>query len=466
MRRRDAGVKGLKQLGFVIDFNGLNRPDMIASIVSRLKQQHIVIAAITAMTLKGSGALLTIAIFTLAARTMPPDDFGKLAIWFNAMGFLGIAAVFGQETLIARSWGQYQGQDQPEIAHAAYRFGWQRTLISGAIFSVIVLLVAPLLPLNISIATAVAAAAFLFAQTLLHFFSHATRVIVGLVISETNRELTWRLVLLATVIWAVLHNGLTPAAFMGAGAFGMSMSIAIELWALGRKLKAETPENAVVGLPAHRQNWSARGRDMWLSAIVEAASLYVDVLLIGYFASPSEAGSYFVAARIANVFLMINGGLNTYTFAHSARLYFSGQTGKLQEICKTVAGAAAALGLPLLLIIFMFGPQILSLFGARYMPAFTSLMILATASYGVSLCGSASVIVLTSGHERLYSRVILVATLGRLALTSFLAFRYGALGAAIGWASISVPLAMGLAYAARKLCGVDTSVLSFLTKTR
>ena len=73
---------------------------------------------------------------------------------------------------------------------------------------------------------------------------------------------------------------------------------------------------------------------------------------------------------------------------------------------------------------------------------------------------------LTTGHEALYARVITVATATRLLLTAVLAARYGAIGAACGFALINVPLAIGLAAICRSVRGVDPSIVGVFARWR
>lgn len=435
----------------------------LKTVLDRVMRQRTALAAFVAMSIKGVGALLTLAIFTLAARAMSADAFGELAVWFNAMSFLAVAAVFGQDTLIARHWGEYNGRGEADHARGAYRFGWRTTIVSGVIFVIGVLVVAPFLNVAATPATLLAGVAYLFAQTLLHYSSHSSRVVIGFLVSETGREIIWRVTLLAVVVQATFGNGLTPAQFFVAGAAGMALSLLFQSRAIWRKLSRE-PIRAV--RQDDRGEWLKRGRDMWLSAIVEAASQYADVILIGYFASPAIAGDYFVAARIANIFLMVQTGLNTYSFTHSANLYFSGQKQKLQDILRALVSVAAALVAPVLLLIYVFGEQILMIFGQRYASVYPTLVVLATACFIMSLSGSASVILLTTGHEKLYSRVITAATLARMTLTAILAMTYGAFGAACGWAIVNAPLFIGLALICRRVCGVDPSIVSLFTRAR
>ncbi len=115
---------------------------------------------------------------------------------------------------------------------------------------------------------------------------------------------------------------------------------------------------------------------------------------------------------------------------------------------------------PLLLLIYAFGAPLLTIFGGSYASVYPTLVVLSTACFTMSLGGSASVILLTTGHERLYSRVITAATLGRVAFTAVLAWRFGAFGAACGWALVNAPLFLALSVICKRATGVDTSILS------
>lgn len=435
----------------------------VKALVLWLGSHRTAVAAVFAMGIKASGALLTLTIFTLAARAMSADEFGRLAIWFNALSFLAVAAVFGQDTLISRSFGEYAGRGDYAQAWGAYRFGWRMTLLSVAVFGVALLIAAPFVYPDIARSALLAGAFFLLAQTLLHYSSHSSRVAVNFVVSETGREIYWRILLLVVVIWAVLHQGITPTEFFLAAGVGQILSLAVQLFYMRRSYNA----HPVARLREdERRSWYARGLSMWQSAMVEAASMYFDVMLIGYFASPAVAGDYFVAARIANIFMMVLTGLNTYSFSHSASLYFSGQIEKLQGILRSLVVVGTTLVAPCLLLIYVFGAQILTIFGERYASVYPTLVVLATACFIMSTCGSASVILLTTGHEKLYSRIITTATAGRIALTAILAANFGSFGAACGWALVNAPLFMILAATCYRSCGVDPSILSVLPYVR
>jgi O-antigen/teichoic acid export membrane protein len=433
------------------------------ALMSRVASHRSALGAVVAMGIKAAGALLTLVVFTLAARAMSADEFGRLAIYFNAMSFLAIAAVFGQDTLIARSFGEYAGKNDYAQAWGAYRYGWALTIASAVVFCGAMLLLAPVLFPNMARSALLAGAFFLLTQTLLHYSCHATRTIVGFLASEYSREIIWRTLLLVVVIWAILHQGLSVAEFFVAAGVGQLLSLAETLRQTRRSWKAHPVERVS---QAERGQWWSRGLSMWLSASVEGGSAYFDVMLIGFVASPSEAGDYFAAARIANVFIMVMSGLNTYSLTHSATLHFSGQTKKLQDIQRALVGVATAMLSPLLIGIYVFGHELLTIFGARFASVYPTLAILSTACFLMSACGSASVILLTTGNEKIYSRIITAATLSRFALTACLTYFFGSVGAACAFGLVNVPLFVLLCVTCKRAIGVDTSILSILAHWR
>lgn len=430
---------------------------LIKSLTARLQAHRSAVSAVLALGLKAGGALLTLAVFTLAARAMSPDEFGRLAIWFNAVSFLAVAACFGQDTLIARSFGEYSSKGDYAQAWGAYRYGWSMTVVSAIVFAAAMLFLAPFCFPQLARTALLGGAFFLLTQTLLHYSSHSTRVIVNFVVSEVSRELIWRIVLLVVVIWAVLHQDLTPAEFFFAAGVGQILSLLAAL----RFVRASYLEHPAGALDQRdRKHWLSRGLAMWQSATVEAGSAYFDVILIGFVASPADAGDYFAAARIANVFIMVLTGLNTYSMSHSASLHFSGQTQKLQDILRVLVSVSTAMLAPLLALIYIFGRDILMIFGERFAGVYPTLVVLATACFIMSACGSASVILLTTGHEKLYSRIITAATLGRFALTAILAHFYGSVGAASAFALVNAPLFIALSVICKRAIGADTSIVS------
>lgn len=421
-----------------------------------LRTRQAMAGAILALAIKGGGAVLMIVVFTIAARTMSAHAFGEIAVWFNALSCLAVAAVFGQENLIVRSWAEYANRRQFGLMAGAYRFGWMTSAAATLLACVALIIGAQFINKPLPLPALGAAVAFLAAQAMLHYSSHSCRTIHGFRVSEFNRELTWRLVLLL-VVALHLHGDLTLGTFFSAAALGMCLSIAIQSFAVYRIF----PKDVAAAKPLYAtKEWFERARSMCLSASVEAMGQYAEVILLGFLVAPTAAATYFIAARIANIFAMISSGLNTYTITQVGNLHFAGHTEGLQHVLRSVMFVVFVLVTPLFLLLIVGASPILSIFGPAYQAGYVPLIVLAAASFIVTLSGPASGILLMTGAEKLWSRIAILSLVLRVLLMLYLAPRYGAAGAAFGWAVVNAPVAILVSLLCRRRCRVDPSALS------
>jgi O-antigen/teichoic acid export membrane protein len=442
-------------------FDGKMR-SMPARLRSFIAAHQAMAGAVLALAIKGSGAVLMIVVFTLAARTMSAAAFGDIAVWFNVLSCLAVAAVFGQENLIVRSWAEYASDRRFGLMAGAYRFGWTTSAAATIVACGALVIGNRFVTAPLPLPAICAAMAFLAAQSMLHYSSHSCRTIHNFRVSEFNRELTWRLVLLL-VVALHLHGDLTLATFFGAAAAGMCVSIAFQTFATFKSFPAEV---AAAPREFARREWFARARSMCLSASVEAMGQYAEVILLGFLVAPAAAATYFIAARIANIFAMISSGLNTYTVTQVSTLHFAGETEGLQHVLRSVMTVVFALVTPLFILVIIAAAPILSIFGPAYGAGYVPLVALASASFIITLSGPSSGILMITGGEKLWSRIAILSLMLRILLMLYLAPRYGASGAAIGWAIVNAPVAIWVSQLCRNRCGVDPSVLSIFSRWR
>src|ERR1700722_19688334 len=429
---------------------------MPARLTSFVAAHQAMAGAVLALAIKGGGAVLMIVVFTLAARTVSTAAFGDIAIWFNVLSCLAVAAVFGQENLIVRSWGEYANDRRFGLMAGAYRFGWTTSATATMVGCAALIIGNRFVNVPLPLSALCAAIAFLAAQSMLHYSSHSCRTIHNFGVSEFKREFTWRLFLFLVVAF-YLHGDLTLTTFFGAAAGGMCASIAIQTIATFRRFPAEV---AAAPREVARREWFTRARSMCLSASVEAMGQYAEVILLGFLVAPAAAATYFIAARIANIFAMISSGLNTYTVTQVSTLHFSGETARLQHVLRSVMTVVFVLITPLFVLLIAGASPVLSIFGPAYQSGYVPLIVLASASFIVTLSGPASGILLMTGAEKLWSRIAILSLVLRVLLMLYLAPRYGAAGAAVGWAIVNAPVAIFVSLLCRKRCRVDPSALS------
>jgi O-antigen/teichoic acid export membrane protein len=433
--------------------------DRLAALVNK---QRIMAGAMLTLVIKASGAVLMIAVFTLAARSMSTAGFGEIAMWFNALSCLAVVSVFGQDMLIVRSWGEYGEQGRPDLMIGAYRFGWATATICAAIACGALLVANRLLSTPLSGLALASGCSFLTAQILQHYSSHSSRTIRGYLVSEPHRELTWRIVLII-VVALHLKGALTLETFFFAAAGGMTLSTVLQTAATLRNFPVKTKSVR----PAHlKRQWLGRAARMCLSASVDAMSQYAEVIILGFLATPSAAAGYFIAARVANIFPMLSSGLNTYTVTSASKLHFSGQVERLQHVMRSVMTVALLLATPIYIGLTLTAMPILSIFGPSYVADYPALIVLASASFIVTLSGPSAGLLLITGDDRLWSRIAILSLVLRIAIMSRLAPEYGAVGAAASWAIVNVPIAVAASFLCRQRCGVDPSALALLSHFR
>src|SRR5690606_25564157 len=91
-----------------------------------------------ALALKVAGACAAFVMFAATARTLDAEAFGRLGIWFNAMCFLAVVALCGQETLILKVWPTGSGT----CRRALVRFALRNTIAAALGLFLMALMVA------------------------------------------------------------------------------------------------------------------------------------------------------------------------------------------------------------------------------------------------------------------------------------------------------------------------------------
>lgn len=415
--------------------------------------------ALGAFAIKVAGSFLNIVMFTIAARATEPAEFGLFAMWFNAISFLAVIAMCGQETLIVRSWSEYVQQGRFDLARGAVGFGIAVCMTAAMLAAGCVVAVALVGGWRTPPGVITAAAFFLIAQTLAWFTANAARTIVGFPFGEGLRE-TWRIaVIVGTLALAIDGAHVTVASLFLLCVAGMGLLVLIQWIGVLRRLPHEVRTAAPTRDP---RAWAKRSVPMWAAALLDASSQYLDVILLGLLLSPAAAGGYFVAARLANVFAMIAGGMANYSASPIASMFFSGRRPELQRSLRAVSLTIAVLVAAGLLVIFAGGDVLLTIFGRSYADQHAILFVLSIGTAVAALGGPAMYVLLLTGHETLYSRVVVAGLIVRCVALAIFVPMYGAMAAAAAWTACLVATTIALNVVCRRLVGIDPSVMALL----
>jgi O-antigen/teichoic acid export membrane protein len=429
---------------------------MVKKIAQYFLNSHVLKGSAAAFVLKFSASILGFTMFALASRSMEPASFGSLAIIFNAMSFFSVVALCGQETLIVRSWNEYCGSGRPALARGVLTFGARVVLAAALLLAVTVASLWLLWDRTVSLHLVLAACAFLFMHSLMQFTGQFSRVAANVIIGETPREFLWRLfMVVAVIIYHAMDIDFGATEFLLTMAAAIFIAIALQICWVARSIpepvKRAEPE---YDIPV----WIPRSFKMWISALLDTTSQYLEVVIIGLILGPAAAGFYFVAIRITNVFAMITGGISVYAMSQISALFYSSAKIELQNMLRALAIISAILNGTALVAIILAGKLLLWAFGSVYVSAYPALIVLAIGASMGALVGPAAHVLLLTGHEGTYPRIMASVLFLRVVLIAALGPSLGLMGAAIAWSISTVILMLALIIACRRLVGLDPSL--------
>ncbi|BCJ32257.1 hypothetical protein Asera_63650 [Actinocatenispora sera] len=189
------------------------------------------------------------------------------------------------------------------------------------------------------------------------------------------------------------------------------------------------------------------------SAAIDAASMWVGVLLTAALAGQSEAGVFGAVGRYVLAGQLAMQGLRVAVAPQLSALLGAGRRADAAAVHRQTTSWVIVLSWPVYLLLAFFAPGFLRLFGSGFTAGAGALTVLAVAMLVNVGLGNVQTLLLMSGASRIH----LAAAAAGLAVTVgggiALIPRYGALGAALAWSGGIVVENVSAALAARRVVG-------------
>lgn len=421
------------------------------------------------MMLKAGSAVISFALFSLAAHAAGAVEFGRFSILFSVLSILSIVAASGQEMQVVRSWNEYLASGRPGLALGAVRYGWMVSTAGGLIvclgFWIVYSMDLPFFKDSIQGDnwTAIISMAFLAGNCLALYSSHVTRAVVSIKLADGHYEFTWRAfaVVFLSVSLFVGHP-VTSAEILAFFAFGLAFVVVTQAYVVAVRIKqqigAVTPRYDV-------RQWTARSVRLWLASIMEASNQHLDVFLIGLLLDPVSAGAYFVATRLANAFGLATSGLNTFGTRRVPGLYFARETAELKHALNMMAGMSLLVVVVGLTAVVIGGDYMLMIFGHTYADYYWVFLLLAIGTGLTAANGAAPAFLMLTGHEGCYVTIVTSSLALRVIGFFIIIPHFGILGAAAVSGTVMIGMALLTNYFCRSLTGMDPSILRFVAES-
>jgi O-antigen/teichoic acid export membrane protein len=187
------------------------------------------------------------------------------------------------------------------------------------------------------------------------------------------------------------------------------------------------------GRPAGWRSFWAFALPRAASAAIDASSMWTGVLLTGALSTRAEAGVFAAVGRYVLAGLLIMQGLRVAIAPQLSRLFAASSVDEAARVYRRTTGWIVLLSWPAYLLLAVFAPAFLSLFGPEFAAGATPMAVLAVAMLANVGVGLVQTVLLMSGNSRGH----LSATASGLAVSLtagvLLIPGSGALGAAIAW---------------------------------
>jgi O-antigen/teichoic acid export membrane protein len=338
--------------------------------------------------------------------------------------------------------------------------------------------------------TVAAVALFVFAPQLAHVFAHHSkdvgttgdlRILAAVLPAATITTVAVAGVRAWTARTSVLINSVVipvvrPVLFGMFVALGMTASLATLAWAAPIGVGAVIAVYALIArigneprYRAARHEPSARGgivSEFWtysvprtFGAIFQILITYLDVLFVGAFLSARQAGAYSISSRYIVYGTFALQAVSRAVAPQLARLLDDAKfRDSLNAVYRSSTWWTMSLSWPVLLVLAVFAPMFMSVFGPNYTIAVGSLTILALAMLANTGTGSCGVLLLMSGRTKLMLGLQAAGLAVNVGLNLWLIPHHGPfgglVGAALSWTATILLLAVSQVVAIRRSFGI------------
>lgn len=415
--------------------------------------------ALVAFAIHGARIAANFLVDLRLARWLPLSDFGWYSLCFSAALLIASVASLGLPIAVLRFVPQYLSQERGGVAKAAIRVFWLVTLVSGIVFGAasfptlgriypeapgFVMLLTPVLVFLISVAT---------------FQAELVRALDKLALAYLPFKVLWPAAIVGISFLPYLEATVETA--LEIGVIALAVLLLFQAGAIGRTARE-------AGVPIHRTapqelpfaSWAKVTAPLWVLMWGTAALRTVDVVVVGSFVGPEEAGIYNVAARTAALVGSALWAVNAVVGPAISRLYYGERIDELRSLARQAALLVFWPTLAIGLVVAIAATPILGLFGTGFSEGAVVLRILVVGQILNAATGAVGYFANLAGLQKESALTFAFAGALNVALSIFLVPLLGILGAALANLTAVTAWNVILAWIVKDRLAIDPTVLA------
>jgi O-antigen/teichoic acid export membrane protein len=241
-----------------------------------------------------------------------------------------------------------------------------------------------------------------------------------------------RPLLQVVLLLIVVLLGLDGTALAGAWVVPVGIGLVATVWWMRRRMQGEPPSAAGPWLPLAARFWrfsTARG----LAGMFQVLILWLDTLLIGFFRPPVAVAIYTASTRAVLVVLFVGIAIQQAVAPQFGDLLARREIARAEVVFRTATAWNILFTWPILVMLAIFAPVVLSIFGTAYQSGADVTRILAMSMVIGTTVGPVDWILLMEGKSSWNLLNTAVALGLNVGLNLLLIPRIGIVGAAIAW---------------------------------
>ncbi len=259
-------------------------------------------------------------------------------------------------------------------------------------------------------------------------------------------------------VWAFYGEGKSLAPEAVAVNFSSTVIVLILTEALLRRAIPQGARGATA--ECERGEWLRVGMALLLLSGLSPILSRSDVVMLGIMVSTEQAGVYAVAALLSQGVFLGLSAVNMFAAPTIAALHAARRDDELRRFVRLAAWGSFVIAVPIVGVLVLAGPWILSLFGEGFADGYIPLVVLCGGQFVSAASGSVGFLLTMTGHQNQAARIMAMTAVANLLLNLALIPLLGMIGAAIATASTTATWNVAMLVYARRRLGINASIFS------
>ena len=381
----------------------------------------------------GINIIITFVASVIITRTIGAELFGKYSLSNSIFQVLGVFAVFGLNTGIVKMTSKYSARQDPQSVKGTLLSGIALAALISSVIAAIVVIISPLLAIKVFTKAEGIGLVLrihiiglpLYALMLVtNGYSQGLKTLKYTVIVELISRPAIRLVAIMLLFAAGLRLfGVvigTVVAFGAAAAMAMYFAVKVSPFNFkATRARHVYSEIFVYSVP------------LVLTRFMTVIMARSNTILVGYFKDPTDTGFFGAVVQLSP---FISLGLISFTKIFSpviADLWERGQLDELRNTYKTVTKWVYSIGIIVFIILMVFAPGLLRVFGPDFASAATTLRLMAVGQVATTMVGPLGFFLAMTGRQKLNLVNAITLASVNLSLNVIMIPRWGIAGAGL-----------------------------------